>query len=58
MSKEIEDHYPSRTGNKETIVPRIDPLVCGKPTGKLSRQWFYCFGGLHAGMGESFTGGN
>ena len=30
MIKEIEDHYPSRTGNNETIIPRIDPLVYGK----------------------------
>ena len=29
MIKETEDFYPSRTGNEETILPRIDPIVYG-----------------------------
>lgn len=30
MIKKIDDYYPSRTGNEETIVSRIDPVVYGK----------------------------
>lgn len=38
MINTIEDNYPSRTGRKETLIPRIEPVVYGKPQAEVEHS--------------------